>query len=240
LVNAELQEVGCFHMPTVCEAYELGIVDYGTTLQLQNNLMLARRAGDIPDIILLLQHPPVFTVGASGRDEDIVAPGSLLASEGITVFHVDRGGSVTYHGPGQLVGYLTIDLKAKGIGVHQYVCNLEEVVIRTLDAFSIKACRDPKYPGAWVGSEKICALGIRVSRWCTKHGFALNVNTDLRYFNYIVPCGIWDKRVTSMSKLLGYDVAIEDVTSRILEHCAQIFDLTIRQKSREQLHDYYV
>ncbi len=227
-------------MPTVCEAYELGIVDYETSLQLQNKLMLARRAGDIPDIILLLQHPPLFTVGASGRDEDIVAPGSLLASEGITVFHVDRGGSVTYHGPGQLVGYPIIDLRAKGIGVHQYVRSVEEVVIRTLDSFSIKACRDPKYPGVRVGSEEICALGIRVSRGCTKHGFALNVNTDLRYFNYIVPCGIRGKSVTSISKLLGHDVAIEDVASHILEHCAQIFDLTIRQKPWEQLHDYYL
>ena len=225
---------------SLCRVYDLGVVEFEKALQLQDCLTLARCAGDIPDTVILLQHPSVFTLGKSGREEDIVVPRSSLDIEGITILQTDRGGGVTYHGPGQLVLYLIFNLKAKGIGIHQYVHNLEEVVIRTLDDFYIKSCRDSRYPGVWVGSEKICALGIRVSRWCTKHGLALNVNADLRYFDYIVPCGILGKGVTSMSKVLGYDVAIEDVASRILEHCAQIFDLTIRQKSGEQLDDYYV
>jgi len=225
---------------SLCRVYDLGVVEFEKALQLQDYLTLARCAGDIPDTIILLQHPSVFTLGKSGREEDIVVPRSSLDIEGITILQTDRGGGVTYHGPGQLVLYLIFNLKAKGIGIHQYVHNLEEVVIRTLDDFYIQSCRDSRYPGVWVRSEKICALGVRVSRWCTKHGLALNVNADLRYFDYIVPCGILGKGVTSMSKVLGYDVAIEDVASHVLEHSAQIFDLTIRQKSGEQLDDYYV
>jgi lipoate-protein ligase B len=225
---------------SLCRVYDLGIVEFNEALQLQDYLTLARCAGDIPDTIILLQHPSIFTLGRSAREEDIVVPRSSLDIEGITILQTDRGGSVTYHGLGQLVLYLILNLKAKGIGIHQYVHNLEEVVIRTLDDFCIKSCRDSRYPGVWIGSEKICALGVRVRRWCTKHGLALNVNTDLRYFDYIVPCGILGRGVTSMSKVLGYEVAIEDVASRILEHCAQIFDLTIRQKSGEKLDDYYV
>ena len=225
---------------SLCRVYELGVLEFEKALQLQDYLTLARCAGDIPDTIILLQHPSIFTFGRSTREEDIVVPRSSHDIEGITILQTDRGGSVTYHGPGQLVLYLILNLKAKGIGIHQYVHNLEEVVIRTLDDFCIKSFRDSRYPGVWVGSEKICALGVRVRRWCTKHGLALNVNTDLRYFDYIVPCGILGSRVTSMAKVLGYEVAIEDVASRILEHCAQIFDLTIWQKSGEKLDDYYV
>jgi lipoate-protein ligase B len=225
---------------SLCRVYDLGIVEFDEALQLQDYLTLARCAGDIPDTIILLQHPSIFTLGRSAREEEIVVPRSSLDIEGITILQTDRGGSVTYHGPGQLVLYLIFNLKAKGIGIHQYVHNLEEVIIRTLDDFYIESFRDSRYPGVWVGSEKICALGIRVRRWCTKHGLALNVNTDLRYFDYIVPCGILGRGVTSMSKVLGYDVAIEDVASRVLKHCAQIFDLTIRQKSGGKLNDYYV
>ena len=225
---------------TLCRTYDLGIIEYDKSLQLQNNLVSARLAGEIPDIILLLQHFPVLTIGLSGKEDDIIVPRNLLDDEGVSTFRTDRGGGVTYHGPGQLTGYLIFDLKTKGKDIHQFVRNLEEVIIRTLDAFSIPAYINPKYPGVWVGQDKICALGIRETHWVTKHGFALNVNTDLRYFNFIIPCGITDKQVTSMSQLLGYDIALEDVTSCILEQCAEVFSIDIKQESAEELNSYYV
>ncbi len=223
---------------SLCRAYDLGVVEYGESLRLQDELVTARIADEVPDVTLFLQHPPVFTIGASGSDENIVTSRDWLDSEGISVIYIDRGGDITYHGPGQLVGYLIFDLKTKGKGIHQYVRNLEEVVIRTLDAFSIPSYRNPQYPGVWVGQDKICALGIRVSRWVTKHGFALNVNTDLKYFNCIIPCGIAGRRVTSMSQLLGRDIALEEVTSCMLEQCAQVFNTDIRQGSVEELNRF--
>lgn len=223
---------------SLCRAYDLGFVEYEKALQLQNNLVSARIAGEIPDITLFLQHPPVLTIGASGSEENIIASKELLVGE-IPVLHVDRGGDITYHGPGQLVGYLIFDLKAQGKGLHQYVRDLEEVIICTLGAFSISAHRDPQYPGVWVGQAKICALGIKVTRWVTKHGFALNVNSNLRYFSYITPCGITGRQVTSMSRLLGHDIALENVTSCLLEQCAKVFNMDIRQKSAEELNGYY-
>ena len=225
---------------TLCRTYDLGIIEYDKSLQLQNNLVSARLAGEIPDIILLLQHFSVLKIGLSGKEDDIIVPRNLLDDEGVSIFHTDRGGGVTYHGPGQLTGYLIFDLKTKGKDIHQFVRNLEEVIIRTLDAFSIPAYVDPQYPGVWVGRDKICALGLRVTRWVTKHGFALNVNTDLRYFNFIIPCGITGRRVTSMSQLLGHDIALEDVTSCILEQCAEVFSIDIKQESVEELNGYYV
>ena len=227
-------------MTSLCRAYDLGPVEYEKALQLQNNLVSDRLAGEIPDVILFLQHPSVLTIGVSGSEESVIASRDLLAGEGIAIFHVDRGGGITYHGPGQLVGDLIFDLKTKGKGIHQYVRQLEEVIIRTLDVFSIPAYHDSQYPGVWVGQDKICALGIRVTHWVTKHGFALNVNTDLRYFTYITPCGITDRQVTSMSRLLGHDIALEDVTACMLEQCAQVFNIDVRQESAEELNSYYV
>jgi lipoic acid synthetase len=207
---------------------------------LQNNLVSARLTGETPDIILFLQHFPVITIGVSGKAEDIIVSKDLLDGEGIGIFHTDRGGGVTYHGAGQLIGYLIFDLKSKGGDIHQFVHNLEVVIIQTLQAFSIPAYVDPRYPGVWVGQEKICALGMRVTHWVTKHGFALNVNTELKCFNFIIPCGIADRQVTSMSQLLGHDVALEEVTSCILEQCAEVFNMDIKQESAEELNSYYV
>ncbi len=224
---------------TLCQIYDLGIIEYEKSLQLQNSLVLARIAGEIPDTLLFLQHPPVITIGGSGKEEDIIAPKDLLDDEGISVFHTDRGGGVTYHGPGQLVGYLIFNLQNKGKDIHQFVRNLEEVIIQTLATFSIPAHGDPQYPGVWVGRDKICALGIRVSRWVTKHGFALNVNTDPRYFKLIIPCGIKDRQVTSMSQLLGHDVAFEDVTSCILKQCAEVFNIDIKRRPVEKFISYH-
>lgn len=223
-----------------CRAYDLGLVEYEKALQLQNNLVSARLGGEIPDTVLILQHPSVLTIGVSGNEKNVIAPRDLLASEGIAVLHVDRGGDITYHGPGQLVGYPIVNLRAKGIGPTQYVRYLEEVIIRTLDAFSIKANRDSEYPGVWVGLDKICALGIRLTWWVTMHGFALNVNNDLKYFTYINPCGITDRQVTSMSRLMGHEIALETVIPCMIEQWGHVFNTEIRQGSVEEIHRHYV
>ena len=223
----------------LCQAYDLGIIEYEKALQLQNNLVSTRLNDEIPDIILFLQHPSVVTIGLSGSEENVIASKELLIDKGIRVLHVDRGGDVTYHGPGQLVGYPIFDLSTKGKDIHQFVRNLEKVIIQTLDTFSIPAYHDSQYPGVWVGREKICALGIRVTRWVTKHGFALNVNPDLSHFNYITPCGIADREVTSIAQLLGHNIAMEDVTTCLLEQYAQVFNVTISRTSTEELNYHY-
>jgi lipoate-protein ligase B len=225
---------------SLCRTYDLGTIKYEKALQLQNKLFSARIAGEIPDTILFLQHPSVLTIGASGNEKNIIVPRDLLARDGISICRIDRGGDITYHGPGQLVVYPIIDLRAKGIGPTQYVRYLEEVVIRALDSFYIKANRDPEYPGIWAGLDKICALGIRLIRWVTMHGFALNVSTDLKYFSYINPCGIVGRQVTSMSKLLGHDIALETVIHCITEQWAQIFNAKVREASARELYRYYV
>ncbi len=223
-----------------CRAYDLGLVEYEQALRLQDNLLSARLASKIPDIVLLLQHPSIITIGASGSERNIIVPRELLAGEGIPVRHVDRGGDITCHNPGQLVGYLIFDLRSKREGLHQYVRHLEEVIIRTLDAFSVSARRDPQYPGVWAGKEKVCALGIRVRHWGTRHGFALNVNNDLKQFGYIKPCGIPDRQVTSISRLLGRDLALEEVTSCLIEQLGKVFNIDIRRRSAEELNGYYI
>lgn len=210
------------------QAYDLGIIDYARALRLQEQLVKARIADEIPDTILFLQHFPVITLGTSGKDRNILFPRDLLKNEGMALFNTDRGGDITVHEPGQLVGYPIINLTTKGRDLHQYVRNLEEVVIRTLNDYSIESHRDPEYPGVWVDSEKVCAIGIRVSKWVTKHGFALNINNDLKCFSYINPCGITDKGVTSMSRLLSSELDIKNVMLKIIEHFSQVFDVEIK------------
>lgn len=219
--------------------YDLRLIAYDKALRLQNNLVSARIAGEIQDIILFLQHPSVLTIGATGSEENILISRELLASKGITIFYTDRGGDITYHGPGQLIGYPIIDLRNKLRGIHLFVRSLEEVVIRTLGSYAISAYHDSQYPGVWVEQQKICALGLRVTRGITKHGFALNVNTNLEYFTYINPCGITDRQVTSISRLLGYDIALRDVTSRLIEQFEYVFNMKILPGTVEELSDYY-
>ena len=158
---------------------------YELALKQQQRLAQARAEGDIPDVVLLLQHPPVFTIGRFRGGEDIIVP-----PDGIAIFHTNRGGGITYHGPGQLVGYPILNLKENGLGVREYIWKLEEVIINLLLSLGIRGHRVAKYPGGvWVGNQKVCSIGIHVSRYITTHGFALNVNPDLRYFEYIKPCG---------------------------------------------------
>ncbi|TAK15400.1 MAG: lipoyl(octanoyl) transferase LipB [Acidobacteria bacterium] len=194
----------------------LGTISYDDGLALQAKLVEERRAGAIPDTLLLLEHPPVITLGVKTRrgPNHIVASDETLAGEGVTVHETGRGGDVTYHGPGQLVGYPILDLAPDRKDVHVYVRDIEEVLIRAAAAFGIDAKRVPGLTGVWVGpegrEEKLAAIGIRISRWITSHGFALNVSTNLDHFNLIVPCGIVDRRVTSLEKLLGRAVAMSE------------------------------
>jgi lipoate-protein ligase B len=213
----------------VCIALYLGIVPYELSLKLQQGLMQARAEGKIADVLLLLQHPPVFTIGRFRGEEDIIVPPETLAQEGIAVFHTNRGGGSTYHGPGQLVGYPIINLKENGLGVREYIWKLEAVIIKLLLALGIQGHRVAEYPGVWVGEKKVCSIGIHVSHYITTHGFALNVTNDLRYFEYIRPCGLASEVITSVSELLGYWVGVETVVGKLLHSFSETFGLSCEQ-----------
>ncbi|QIA27512.1 lipoyl(octanoyl) transferase LipB [Thermaerobacter sp. PB12/4term] len=199
-----------------------GLTPYEPAWRLQERLARARGEGRLPDLFLLLQHPPVYTVGRSGREEEILLSPTLRRQRGVEVFHIDRGGKVTYHGPGQLVGYGIIDLKNLPGGLKRYVHGLEEALVATLARFGIVAHREDGLVGVWAGHEKIAAIGIRVSRGITWHGFALNVDPDLAYFGGIIPCGITDRGVTSMARLLGRAPALEAVAQVAAEELARV------------------
>ncbi|HEY6290673.1 MAG TPA: lipoyl(octanoyl) transferase LipB [Terriglobia bacterium] len=209
----------------VCQVEQLGLVDYAAGLALQHERVAARKAGMIPDTLVLLEHPHVYTLGRNARRENVLVSDSFLRSRGAEVFETDRGGDVTYHGPGQLVGYPIIDLAAHRRDIAWYMRSLEEVFIRVAADFGIAAGRAPGAAGVWVGGEKLVAMGVHVSRWVTSHGFAFNVNTDLRYFEWIVPCGLRDKGVTSLARLLGTDIDVLRVTERVVEHFGTVFGL---------------
>ncbi len=216
----------------VCVVYDLGMVDYHQGLLLQEKLLNLRKSGAISDVLLLLQHPSVFTIGHSGIVENIIVSKETLVREGIPVFHTNRGGDVTYHGPGQLVGYPILNLRENHLGVPEYVGNLEEVVIRTLADFGIGGQRVSGRRGVWVGEEKVSALGLRISGKVSLHGFALNVNTNLKYFTYIIPCGIAGVSITSLSKLLGREVEIGEIQENLLRHFSQVFRFTLEYGER--------
>lgn len=212
--------------------YDLPVVEFEEALQLQKRLVQARIAGKIPDVLLLLEHPPVLTIGRFGTIKDIIAPMETLAQEGISISHTDRGGGVTYHGPEQLVGYPILSLKELGLSVSQYVWNLEAAIIKLLLDLGIYAQRVPKYPGVWVGEEKVCAIGLHITHYVSRHGFALNVNTDLRCFNYINPCGITNRAVTSVSKLLGYKITVDEIKQPLVQAFSQVFKFRPKQGDR--------
>jgi lipoyl(octanoyl) transferase len=203
----------------------LGVVPYLVALELQRSLVEERRAGRIADTLLLLQHPPVLTLGVRGDGgrSHILATADALAARGIEVRETGRGGDITYHGPGQIVGYPILDLKPDRCDVHRYVRDLEEVLIRTAADYGIAAGRVEGLTGVWVGQDKLAAIGVRIARWITSHGFALNVATDLEDFDLIVPCGLADRGVTSLQRLLGRTVELADVEARIVNHFRNIF-----------------
>lgn len=205
-----------------CCLRELGRVSYGDALAIQQELTAARKAGDISDQLLLLEHPHVITLGRNGHLENLLASDEVMSRAGISFYPTDRGGDVTYHGPGQLVGYPILDLKDWKRDVGAYVRGIEQTIIDTLADFGIAAGRIPKLTGVWVEGRKVAAIGVHLSRWVTSHGFALNVSTDLSYFQYIVPCGL-TKPVTSMAQL-GVRATLEEVSRVLAVHFGRVFD----------------
>jgi lipoyl(octanoyl) transferase len=208
-----------------CCLRELGRMDYGKALELQQQLVAERKQGLIPDQLLLLEHPHVITLGRNGHLENLLADDQVLGRAGILFYPTDRGGDITYHGPGQLVGYPIVDLREWKRDVGAYVRAIEQVIIDTLADYAITGGRISGMTGVWVDGRKIAAIGVHISRWVTSHGFALNVSTDLSYFQYIVPCGL-TKPVTSMAEL-GVHATLEEVSRSLTTHFGRVFDCEI-------------
>ena len=207
------------------EVRRLGTVPYAEALQLQRELVEERRAGRVPDLLLLLQHPPVITLGVKGDGgrSNVLVTDERLAELGVDISETGRGGDVTYHGPGQIVGYPILDLKPDRCDVHRYVRDLEDVMIRVCADYGVSATRITGLTGTWIGNEKVGAIGVRISRWITSHGFAFNVTTNLADFQLIVPCGIADHGVTSLEKATGRTLKIDEVEARVAVQFATVF-----------------
>lgn len=217
----------------VLEVRSLGLVPYGTALETQRELVAARQTEEARDQLLLLEHPAVITLGVSGRShrDHVLASSAELRSRGIELRDVSRGGDVTYHGPGQLVGYPIIDLKPDRCDVHRYVRDLEEVLIRTAASFGVVAGRVAGLTGVWVGNDKLAAIGVRLSRWVTSHGFALNIAPDLDQFRLIVPCGLAGRGVTSLEQLTGLVPPRPDLEAVVATEFARVFDRRLRHRA---------
>ncbi|HVB08618.1 MAG TPA: lipoyl(octanoyl) transferase LipB [Candidatus Acidoferrales bacterium] len=228
-----------------CWVVDLGLMAYQPSFDLQRRLVAARKCEAVPDVLLLCEHPHVITLGRNGRQEHLLASAQLLRQMGVEFHASDRGGDITYHGPGQIVGYPILNLAAIRRDVAWYVRQLEEAMMRATAEFGVVGGRKAGMTGVWVdagrqasgGAEKLAAIGVHLSRWVTSHGFAYNVSTDLRYFDLIVPCGIADKRATSLERLLGRSVRREEVTPRIVKHLGEVFERDIQTISRESLED---
>jgi lipoyl(octanoyl) transferase len=213
---------------TKYEIVQPGIIPYTTAVVLQESYAKAILDGTGPETLILLEHPHVITLGRGFHKENLLMSAELLAQNGVAVEETGRGGDVTYHGPGQVVGYPILNISKKP-DLHLYLRNLEELMIRCVADFGIHSDRKPGMTGIWVDDEKIGAIGVRVVRWITSHGFALNVNTDLKYFDYIVPCGIKHYGVTSLQKLLGHEVPIQEVHESLIRNFESIFNRRVEK-----------
>lgn len=202
----------------------LGKCDYDKALEIQYSILEKRQRGELGDTLILVEHPPVITIGRGGDAAHVVASKEYLAAMGVDVVNTNRGGDVTYHGDGQIVGYPIVSLKGLNMGVRDFVNSLEEIFIQLLkDKFDIEAGRYPEYTGVWIENRKITAIGLAVKRGVTMHGFAFNVNTNLQHFQFIVPCGITDKEVTSIEKLTGSKADFDEINKSVLEYYCKIF-----------------
>jgi len=222
-----------------CLTIDLGLIGYAEAYALQKRVEAARKVGVIEDVLLLCEHPPVITLGRSGKRENLLASEQVLRQKGVGFHATNRGGDITYHGPGQIVGYPILNLAAIRRDVVWYVRTLEEAMIRATGEFGIAAERVPGKTGIWVrtgnAEEKLAAIGVHISRWVTSHGFAYNVSTDLRHFDLIVPCGIADRKATSLEKLLGRQIEQKEVAPRIAKHLGDLLGLKMKEASKKEL-----
>jgi lipoyl(octanoyl) transferase len=223
----------------ICHIVDLGLIGYAEAWALQKRVVAARKSGAIEDVLLLCEHPHVITQGRSGKRENLLASEHVLKQKGVEFHATDRGGDITYHGPGQIVGYPILNLGAIRRDVVWYVRMLEQAMIRATAEFGITAERVAGKTGIWVGEsgaeEKLAAIGVHISRWVTSHGFAYNVSTDLRFFDLIVPCGIADRKATSLEKLMERRVEKNEVAPRIAKHLGDVFGLEMKETSRAEL-----
>jgi lipoyl(octanoyl) transferase len=225
----------------ICQIVDLGLMGYAQAWTLQKRVVAARKAGAVDDVLLLCEHPHVITQGRNGKREHLLASEHVLQQKGVEFHATDRGGDITYHGPGQILGYPILNLGAIRRDVVWYVRMLEEAMIQATAELGVAAKRVEGKTGIWVGyenaEEKLAAIGVHISRWVTSHGFAYNVSTDLRYFDLIVPCGIADRKATSLEKLLGRSVKQEEIAPRIAKHFGDVFGLELKETSGTELLD---
>src|SRR5690606_13718233 len=217
----------------------LGLIDYKEAWDLQKFLFDKRVKNEISDVLLLLEHNHTYTLGKVAERSNLISNQEFLKKNNISVYDIDRGGDITYHGPGQIVGYPIINLTNWKQDTHKYLRSLEEVIIKVCREYGLTGKRVQKFTGVWIDERKICAIGIKVSRWITMHGFAFNVNTDLKLFNGIIPCGISDKEVTSLNRELKIEVSLAEVKEKIIHHFVNEFNYTqIELKSKNEIMDF--
>lgn len=215
---------------------DLGLIDYKDAWDLQKSVHQLRVENKIDDVLFLLEHPHTYTLGKTADKENLVGDKKYLDENKISVYDIDRGGDITYHGPGQIVGYPIISLTNWQQDTHKYLRAIEEVIIKVCSEYDLQGSRDNKYTGVWLDDRKICAIGIKVSRWITMHGFAFNVNTDLKLFSGIIPCGITDKDVTSLNRELKKEISLNGVKEKIIHHFDVVFNYDqIEFKTKEEL-----
>jgi len=214
---------------------DLGLIDYKKAWDLQHQLWSKRAEEELPDLLLILEHSHVITLGRRGNRSHLIASPEVLEEMKIPLFHVERGGDVTYHGPGQIVVYPILDLKEYGYRLIRYIGQLEEVILRVLNDFRIQGRRDPLNRGVWVNGEKIASVGVAIKRWVSFHGFSLNYETNLKYFDLINPCGLEGKKMTSMAKILGERISRDRLIKRVCYHFKRIFEMDLEEKNLEEV-----
>ena len=215
---------------------DLGLIDYKEAWDIQKSIHQLRVENKIDDVLFLLEHPHTYTLGKSADKQNLVGDENYLSDNKISVYDIDRGGDITYHGPGQIVGYPIINLTNWKQDTHKYLRAIEEVIIQSCSEYGLNGGRVEKYTGVWINDRKICAIGIKVSRWITMHGFAFNINTDLKLFNGIIPCGITDKDVTSLNRELKTEIPLNDVKEKIIHHFSNNFNYDqIEFKSKNKI-----
>lgn len=224
-------------MANDCVAVWLGRVPYADALALQMQICEQKKRGFDRDVLLLLEHPPTITLGRSGKIDHLLASEEYLKAQGIELWQSDRGGDITFHGPGQLVGYPILALQAEERDVRSYMRNLEESLMHLLAAYGIATQREPQYTGVWTQSGKIAAMGVHISRWITRHGFALNVNTDMAFYKLIIPCGIVGKAVTSMQQMLSRTLAMEEIAGEYMEIFGDAFQRRMMRGSEAEVRE---